>query len=285
LIALSFRNVVRHFIPVLPMCFSSCKGIALNPELLFALKWCWRTVFSSSVVMQFAWVSVSGVKVSLGMVSSKKMLSLNFLKAGSDSSVLLSSLRFSMFQNFFGCYFSISGSVNCSCARPSLQACAYRFRACIVCACSLPFFLLAVLYRVRASLHRALNHGALCLSHLLGLCDVRLVIFVRTPASIASYIKNASTCVERSSFSSVYFCMMASHEASNFGVEVCYFHFTALLPYSLRHSPSTQRKDDVVCVVVVGSSRVCVMDYGVTSCCFASRFPAVYSGTVTVSMS
>ena len=111
-----------------------------------------------------------------------------------------------------------------------------------------------------------------------------LVVFVRTPASIASYIKNASICIERSSLTSLYFCIMASHLASKSGVEVCYFHFAALLPYSLRQSPSTQRKEDLVCVAVVGSSCVWVMDDGASSYCFALRFPPVYSGMVTASM-
>jgi hypothetical protein len=49
--ALALRKSAMHAIPVLPMCFSNWRGILLNPELLFALKWCCRTVDNSSYVM------------------------------------------------------------------------------------------------------------------------------------------------------------------------------------------------------------------------------------------
>jgi hypothetical protein len=137
------------------------------------------------------------------------MLSLNFWNVCNDSSVYLSFLHFNIFQNFFGCCFNISGSANYICARPSLHACTYLFSAWVVCGCYLPFLFTAVLYLVRASLHRPVNHGARCFSHLFGLCDVRFTVFVRTPALIASFSRNVSISFDLFSLSSAYFSIVA----------------------------------------------------------------------------
>jgi hypothetical protein len=65
--ALSFRKVVMHAMPVVPKCLSTYSGILLNPELLFALKWWWMTEVSSACVMKFAASFLSGVNSSGGI--------------------------------------------------------------------------------------------------------------------------------------------------------------------------------------------------------------------------
>jgi hypothetical protein len=202
--ALAFKNSAILSTPVVPRCFRSCNGILLIPELLFALKWFFNTIYSSAGAMWFPFASSNGVNVSGGMDSSKKIFSLNFWNAGNGKSVFTFSRLFSMPQNYLGLYFSISGSWNCSCARPSLQLYTYLLSACWVCVCVFPLFFTAVLYFVRAVLHRSVNHGARCFSHLFGFVDVRLVVAFSTPAFVASSIRKFSIFIDLSSLFSLY---------------------------------------------------------------------------------
>jgi hypothetical protein len=142
-----------------------------------------------------------------------------------------------------GLCFNISGSVNCICARALLHCYTYLFSVSCVCACCLPLLRTACLYLARASLHCALNHGARCLAHLFGFREVRLVMTVTTPAATASSSKNSSIFAVRRSLSSMCSCTMRWNASVNFCVEVCCFHFFALVLYSSRHSPSIHLYD------------------------------------------
>ena len=115
-----------------------------------------------------------------------------------------------------------------------------------MCLCSLPFFFTASLYLVRALWHAVSNHGAKCFAHLFGFFAVRFCDTFTTPASVASRSRNSSILLERSSFCFPYLFATASNAALNAGVDVCAFHLVALLPYSLRHSPSTHLYDSLL---------------------------------------
>jgi hypothetical protein len=147
--------------------------------------------------------------------------------------------------------------------------------------CNFPFYLTAYLYRALASLHLAVNQGAWCFSHLFGLCEVRLVDYKMTPAFTASSSKNPSMAVERCSFALACSVIFFSNASLNSSVEVCYFHFTALVPYSLRQSPSFQRYMVALCACsLVGVSASVVKCVGVGY--FWSWFPPVADiGSVT----
>jgi hypothetical protein len=58
-----------------------------------------------------------------------------------------------------------------------------------------------------------------------------------TPAFAASSSMNFSIAAARLSLSSSYWAAVARNAAANSGVDVCYFHFSAVALYSLRHSP------------------------------------------------
>lgn len=148
------------------------------------------------------------------------------------------SLVFRSPQNCFGLYFSISGNVNYICARALLHCTTYYLSASYVCTCCFPLLLFACLYLVRASLHFTLNHGARCLAHLFGLREVRFAVTVTTPAATAYSSKNSSIFVVRCSLLSAFTCTMWLNLSANSGVDVCCFHFVALVLYSCRHSPS-----------------------------------------------
>jgi hypothetical protein len=113
-IALSFKNDARHVIPSAPRNFNNYGGSWLKPLLFVALYLCLSMFVSSSGVMWCSAGFVNGVYVSGGMVSSWKMSLLNFVKVSRLISIGLVSLYFSMFQNSFGLYLSISGRSNCS---------------------------------------------------------------------------------------------------------------------------------------------------------------------------
>jgi hypothetical protein len=182
----------------------------------------------------------------VGWIHRKIYFSLNFWNAGRGKSVFTFSRLFSMPQNCLGLCFNISGSWNCSCALPSLQLYTYLLSACWVCVCVFPLFFTAALYFVRAVLHRSVNHGARCFSHLFGFVDVRLVVAFSTPAFVASSIR-FSTFLDRSSLFSLYSLIIVWNLASKSSVEVCYFHFAALFPYSFRQFPSIHRYDVLPC--------------------------------------
>jgi hypothetical protein len=113
------------------------------------------------------------VKVSTGMDASWKIFSLNSVNAFNGRSAYSLCLPFSNPQNCFGRCLSMSGSVNCMFALPFLHWVINYFRASYVCACIVPLFFTAILYRARASLHLSLYHGARCFAHRLGFLDVR----------------------------------------------------------------------------------------------------------------
>ena len=69
-IALLFRKLATHAMPVSPMCFKICNGIELIPELLFALKACCSVLLSSAGVMCCACADSTGVYYSGGMEGS-----------------------------------------------------------------------------------------------------------------------------------------------------------------------------------------------------------------------
>ena len=92
----------------------------------------------------------------------------------------------------------------------------------------MPFPLTAALYRARASLHLSLNHGAMCLAHLFGFFEMRLVLVLSTPATSTSASMNSSILAALVLLSSSYFYATALNAAWNSGVDVCVFHVTAL---------------------------------------------------------
>ena len=154
---------------------------------------------------------------------------------------MVSSLCLSILQNYFGLCFSMSGSVNCSLARPCLHCATNYLNASTVCLCIFPFCLTAARYFARAILHLASYHGARCFAHLLGFLGLRVVYAVMTPAFSASRSRNSSILVVQVLLSTANSVAMALKAEVNVCVDVCASHRAALLLYSLRHSPSTQR--------------------------------------------
>lgn len=64
--SMELRKDAMHYTPGGPKCLNSWRGSLLNPELLFALKWCLNTPVSSTFDMCCCWVFARGVKVSGG---------------------------------------------------------------------------------------------------------------------------------------------------------------------------------------------------------------------------
>jgi hypothetical protein len=90
--------------------------------------------------------------------------------------------------------------------------------------------------------HFAVNHGARCLSHLLGLVtDRRVEITSSTPASVAWSIRNFSTRSALTSFVVESLSIMAWNAAANSSVEEKSFQSLALMPYVARQSPVRHR--------------------------------------------
>ena len=58
--ALELRNSATQATPAGPRCFRVSRGILLNPELLFALKWYCSVFASSADVMCWAYEFISG---------------------------------------------------------------------------------------------------------------------------------------------------------------------------------------------------------------------------------
>jgi hypothetical protein len=156
-------------------------------------------------------------------------------------SVLSFPLFFSNPQNYLGRCFSISGRVNWNCALLFLHCFANSSSASYACLCILPFYFTAFLYLVLAVLHLSLNHGARCFAHLFGFFATRLLLTSRTPAVVASFIRNASIFVDCSALSSAYYLLIALNAIANSTVDVCCFHLFALSLYSVKHSPSIHR--------------------------------------------
>jgi hypothetical protein len=68
----------------------------------------------------------------------------------------------------------------------------------------------------------------MCFAHLFGFFDMRLVVVLSTPATIASANMNSSILAARVALSSSYFFATAVNAAWNSGVAVCVFHAIAL---------------------------------------------------------
>jgi hypothetical protein len=169
------------------------------------------------------------------------MLSLYSFSVCRGISNLVSSFCLSRLQNCFGLCLSMSGNLNCNRARPYLHYCTNCLYASTVCLCISPLCLTASRYRARAILHFASNHGAKCFAHLFGFLGWRLSSTVMTPAASASVSRNSSILAVRASLSAEYSVAMLLNASVNYLVDVCSAHIAALLLYSFKLSPSTQR--------------------------------------------
>jgi hypothetical protein len=126
---------------------------------------------------------------------------LNFTNSAVANSNYLVALDFSMPQNYLGRCLSIVGSSNCKFALLILHASIKAYNASTVFACFFPNFRWAFRYVRLVVLHFALNHGAKCLSHLLGFANCRRVEEISTtPAKVASASRNSSTLIALASF-------------------------------------------------------------------------------------
>jgi hypothetical protein len=129
------------------------------------------------------------------------MSSLNLANVAIGMSMSRVALDFSISQNCFGLCLSISGSENCIYALLSLQVWMNSDIARRVCKLDLPNWRCARLSSRLVVAHLAVNHGARCLSHLLGLATERRVeITSSTPASVAYSSRNCSTRAALTSF-------------------------------------------------------------------------------------
>ena len=144
-------------------------------------------------------------------------------------------------QNFFGYYFSMSGSVNCNFARLFLQLFKYFCSAVVVDAWCLPWIRDAALNAALAFRQFSLNQGANCFAHLFGFLWVRWDVAVTTPARCASASRNVSICAARASLLFANMVAVALKASANSYDDVWAVHFAALVPYSYRHSPVIQR--------------------------------------------
>lgn len=103
---------------------------------------------------------------------------------------------------------------------------AYAF---LVCACFLPSCLLLYLYSHFAYLHSSSYQGAKCFDHLFGFLYYLSVVLLITPATYASDIKKFSIASVRWSLFSLCCSEMLLNFSANDDVDVCVFHFSALL--------------------------------------------------------
>jgi hypothetical protein len=101
----------------------------------------------------------------------------------------------------------------------------------------LPCAYLICWYCFFAALHSSLYHGAMCFSHLLGFLLSVITVLLITSIFTASAIRNSSIFAALRSLSSVNFCTISSNVLVNNAVDVCSFHFRALVLYSSSFSP------------------------------------------------
>jgi len=127
-------------IPSTLRCLSTCSGISLRPVLLFALKACCNVYLSSSGVICCVAGFVTGVYSSSGRFGLWNSVRLCSVNSSNFSAVMSSSLGFSMLQNCFGLYFSISGSRIYIFARLRAQHYLYCLYACCAGILALPYF-------------------------------------------------------------------------------------------------------------------------------------------------
>ena len=85
------------------------------------------------------------------------------------------------------------------------------------------------MYCCFAALHSAVNHGAMCFSHLLGFFLAIIILLVITPAMTASAMRYSSMRSALWSLSSSNRFSIASNPVVNCGVDVCTRHAYALL--------------------------------------------------------
>ena len=238
-IALSVRNVARQLTPVVPKNFSSWGGSLLNPRLLFALYLCFSTWVSSSVVMRCLCGAVNGVYSSTG-ISSLWYMALLY-RTSWFIGIATSSVPFCfiMFQNFYGCFFRMSGNVNYNRALACLQLFLYSAYAINVSLCFFPCLLLDVLYLRLASLQISSYQGARCLAHLFGLVAMRFFLCCTTPIFNACYIKYSSILADRSSLLCLCASIMFMKVVANSSDDVCCFHALAFSIYYVISLSST----------------------------------------------
>ena len=143
-------------------------------------------------------------------------------------------------QNWRGRFFSMSGSSNCIYALLDLHSPINCCSAAMVEIWCLPYFLRARLYSRLDNEHFAENHGARCLSHLLGLVNSRWPAETSsTPALVAWSSKNCSARADLVSFGIVSSSTMALKAAANSAVDVNSLHTLALVPYVSTLSPAS----------------------------------------------
>ena len=126
---------------------------------------------------------------------------MNLTNSAVGSAKSLVALDFSIPQNYLGRCLSIVGNSNCKFALPILHASVKAYSASTVVAFFFPSFRWASRNVRLVRVHFALNHGAKCLSHLLGFANcLRMEETSTTPALVASASRNSSTLSALASF-------------------------------------------------------------------------------------
>lgn len=163
------------------------------------------------------------------------MDSLNLASVAIGRSMSLVAFDFIRPQNYFGLYFSMSGSWNCMCALLCLHVYVNVAIASRVCALRFPYLRCAYLNSLLVAAHLGVNHGARCLSHLFGLVAARRVdSSSTTPAIVAWVSKNSSMRSARWSFVSVASSIIALKATVNSLVDEWSFQVLVLVPYVAR---------------------------------------------------
>ena len=154
---------------------------------------------------------------------------LNWVNVSSGRSYGGFVLDFSIPQNYFGRFLSMSGSSNYKSARLVLHYYTKCFNALTVPAWFLPCASRARWKARRASRHESLNQGTSCLSHLFGFAKVlRLCFTSSTPAEVASASRNSSILVARRSLERQWASETAVKAVANSSVDVWAFQMEAL---------------------------------------------------------
>ena len=180
---------------------------------------------------------ISGVYLSGSMSSFQNMVLLYLINSSIGTFASSSWCYRSMFQNFRGWYFRMSGRVNYICALANLHCRLYSWYAASVSLCFLPLLSLHFLYTRFASLQMLLYHGAKCFAHLFGFAAIYFVCLLATPISNALSIRNCSMRADLASLSP-WFCYITCSIASSKTLDAVYScHFVALSIY-LSPSPA-----------------------------------------------
>ena len=166
--ALELRKLARLPIPAGPMNLSRWGGRALSPRLFVALYFYCSIYSNSSRDIKCGVGSCSGVCQSGSTSSLKKISLLKEAKALIGMGLSLLFRYLSICQNCFGQCLRMFGRSVCIRALLLLQTFLKCWYASLVRVCFFPCSLFTALYSLLASLHTALNHGAMCLAHLFG---------------------------------------------------------------------------------------------------------------------